>query len=506
MNMMDRNFAAMRSIQDGPAPQQEQVMPCNMDAERGLLGAAFVNNEAYQVALQTGLEARHFSEPFHRLVFDAIGAAIKAGKKNVNPVTIRSHISPDDLAQSIDEMTTAQYCARLASDAVSIIHAEDFARAIIFFAARREGIHASQVGENACYDADDEVSFVDQITQARDRYTNLLQVLEGRSAQDDEEVIEDYLQMITGEHDEVGADGIPLPFSDFEYLINDNMLRPGRTYGMLGASAEGKTSLTLHVVHAAVMAGHPVCYFSFDQDQREILAQMAAQNVGIPFNAQIQNSRNRQRLSEQQIDKGYGYVRRLKRGAFEVINCNTTDTVPKLQGKMRGFMRRRANGKTPLFIYDHIRAIRSSIQGDEGSKALQIGQDIKSAVKEERAAGWILQQRSSSGLKRENPRPTSSDLYGGDAAKQPFDVIFYVYRASEHRDEQMKTAKDDAESNKISNRFQRAYGADFEIDGNIELGMVKNRFGNKNRRAILGFEAEYTRFSSHRNQTPELFS
>jgi replicative DNA helicase len=222
----------------------------------------------------------------------------------------------------------------------------------------------------------------------------------------------------------------------------------------------------------------------------------------------MQNSRNHQRLSQHQIDQAFGFIRKLKRLPFEVIQCRTSDTVQKLEAKMDAFLRRRANGSMPLFVFDHIRAIKPSVQGDEGTKALQIGQDIHDAMKARRSAGWVLQQRSTTGLKRENPRPASADLFGGDSAKQPFDVIFYVFRASEHRDEQVRTAKDEAEAEKVRNRFSHIYGRDRDgeylpIDGFIEVGMIKNRFGNKSRRAILAFDAEYTRFSSRRQKVQE---
>jgi replicative DNA helicase len=511
MNMHSRfedQMAAMRSARDAD-PRQMKELPNNLDAEQGLLGAMLVNNEAYHVAAPTGIEGFHFYEPPHRVFFDAIKACMASGT-TANPVTVRSFMSPEFLSQPVGDLTMAQYGARLAANATSIVNANDFACAVMFYYQRRNGLGAAEHIETACWNADDEITFLDQITAARDRLNGIINSVEGKGGKSDDEIIDDYLKMITGENDAAGTEGIPLPLPDFEYLINDNMLRPGRTYGILAASAEGKTSITLQVAYAAASSGHPVCYLSYDQEQMEILAQVTAQQEGVPFTAQIQNSRNHQRLSQTQIDTGYRFVNRLKRMPFEVIDCNTADTVPKLETKMDAFMRRRSNGKMPLFIFDHIRAIRSSVQGDEGSKALQIGQDIKSAVKKRHGAAWVLQQRSTSGLKRENPRPGSADLYGGDAAKQPFDVIFYAFRASEHRDEQIRTARDEADADKIRNRFSRIYGLDRNneprpVDGFVELGIIKNRFGPKNRRSILAFDAEYTRFSTQRRQDPELF-
>ena len=497
MNMAARPRTFTPDMSD-PAKRE---LPANIEAEQQIIGTLLMNNDAL-TGLPTVFEASHIYDPLHRGLFDAIQSGIKTGK-TINPYTVKSFIPSSVASASVEGLSVLQYVVRLASSTVTMDNVTGFASAVTFEAQKREGLGVAEALEVASWEANSELEFAEKITECCERLARMRAMLEGREVEDDDKIIDDYLKMITGDTDVSGADGIPLPFPDFEYLINDNMLRPGRIYGMLGASAEGKTSLTLQVVYAALLAGHPVAYLSFDQDQMEILAQITAQQEGIPFSSQIQNSRNHQRLSQQQIDQGYAFVRKLKRMPFEVIPCTTRDTVARLEAKIDAFLRRRANGKMPLFIFDHIRAIRSSIQGDEGSKALQIGQDIKDVVKARRGAGWILQQRSGTGLKRENPRPASSDLYGSDAAKQPFDVIFYVFRASEHRDEQVKTAKDEAEAEKIKNRFGKIYGLDRDdeyipIDGHVEIGMIKNRFGNKNRRAILKFDPEYTRFSSRR--------
>jgi replicative DNA helicase len=495
------NMQNQRSFSPDMGREVVRELPNNLEAEQQILGMVLMNNDAI-TGLPETFSVGHLFDKFHRELFEAIQSGIRSGK-TINPYTVKSFLPASVADIAIGDLSVSQYLSRLASNRASIDNIGGFASAVTFEAVKREGLSVAESMDISCWEARSEIEFAEKLTECCDRLTRMRSVLEGREVDGDEKVLDDYLKMITGENEADGADGIPLPFPDFEHLINDNMLRPGRIYGMLGASAEGKTSLTLQVVYAALMAGHPVAYLSFDQDQMEILAQITAQQEGIPFSSQIQNSRNHQRLSQQQIDNGYAFVRRLKQAPFEVIPCTTRDTVARLGAKIDGFMRRRANGKMPLFIFDHIRAIRSTVQGDEGSKALQIGQDIKDVVKARRGAGWILQQRSTGGLKRENPRPASADLYGGDAAKQPFDVIFYVFRASEHREEQVKTAKDENEAEKIRNRFSKIYGKDrddeyLEVDGYIEVGMIKNRFGNKNRRAILKFDPEYTRFSSRR--------
>lgn len=481
------NAPARRKSFDGLSQEGPRQLKSQVDNEADLLGAILFNNA---VLSKVGdLEPKHFEEPLHQRIYEEIKRIIQAGKK-ATAITLKNAMAD---VEKVGDITFSEYISRMVTHFAPGFESQ--LSAVIREAyARREMISTGRTLQE--YAFVHETELMSCIVDLEKRFRATAAALEAQDEFNDEAVLDSYLSMITGDA-EGGDDGVPMPFPEMEYLANDNMLRPGRIYGILAASGEGKTSLTLHMCHAAVMAGHPVCFFSYDQDKNEILAQMAAQNTGVPFTSQVQNSRNRPRLSQHDIDKAYRYVNNLKRHPFDIIDCTTKDTVARLEVKMDAFLNRRANGKTPLFVFDHIRAIKPEAQGDEGSKALQVGQDIKGAMKHRKAAGWILQQRSTTGLKRPNPRPATTDLYGGDAARQPFDTIFYLFRAIEHMEEQLKTAPDEKEAGHIKARFRSIYGDDVpDIEPFVELGLVKSRFGNRKLRKLLKFDPEFTRFSS----------
>lgn len=54
--------------------------------------------------------------------------------KTANPVTVKTFLKADE---KVGDLTVAQYLARLAAEAVSIINAEDYGRAIYDLALRR---------------------------------------------------------------------------------------------------------------------------------------------------------------------------------------------------------------------------------------------------------------------------------------------------------------------------------------------------------------------------------
>src|SRR5688500_16275680 len=108
-------------------PQEFAAIPANIDAEQQLIGALLINNEALE-ALPSSFDDRHFFEPFHQSVFREIKRLAELGK-NANPVTVKAGV---DTGAMIGDLTTSQYLARMASEAVSIINVPGFAQAITF--------------------------------------------------------------------------------------------------------------------------------------------------------------------------------------------------------------------------------------------------------------------------------------------------------------------------------------------------------------------------------------
>lgn len=127
-------------------------LPANIEAEQALLGALMVNNDAYE-AVRHFLKADDFSEPLHQRIYGLISDAVLAGRK-ANPVTLIPFL-PNE---RIGDMTMPAYMARLAGEAVTVLNAEDYGRAIYDAARRRELCREGQSLIDQSCDAGPEVS------------------------------------------------------------------------------------------------------------------------------------------------------------------------------------------------------------------------------------------------------------------------------------------------------------------------------------------------------------
>ncbi|HCS69897.1 MAG TPA: replicative DNA helicase, partial [Rhodospirillaceae bacterium] len=144
-----------------------KTAPHNIEAEQALLGAILVNNEAFY-RVSDFLEPDHFYEQIHRAIFEVCGKIIRAGK-TATPVTTKTYL-PDDLLEGV---TMAQYLARLAAEATTVLNAADYGQAIYDLAIRRNLILIGEEVMDTAYNADVESSAQIQIEDAEKRLFDL---------------------------------------------------------------------------------------------------------------------------------------------------------------------------------------------------------------------------------------------------------------------------------------------------------------------------------------------
>ncbi|NDA47688.1 MAG: replicative DNA helicase, partial [Alphaproteobacteria bacterium] len=143
--------------------QSYRIPPHNVEAEQALLGAILVNNDAFD-RVSDFLQPAHFSEELHRRIYEICAQLIRAGKL-ATLVTIKTFLGEHDLGG----VTIPQYLARLASEATTIINAEDYGRMIYDLAIRRNLIGIGEEIVNTAFDSPVDASPRQQIEEAERR-------------------------------------------------------------------------------------------------------------------------------------------------------------------------------------------------------------------------------------------------------------------------------------------------------------------------------------------------
>ena len=223
-------------------PRAYRSAPQNVDAEQALLGAILVNNEAFY-RVSDFLLPDHFFEPVHRRIYQVAGELIRASKV-ASPVTIKTFL-PADLA--IGDINLAQYVARLAAEATTIINAEDYGRTIYDLAIRRALIGVGEEMVNVAYDAPVDKPPRDQIEDAEKRLYDLAE----RGNYDSgfhafETALLTAIDMASAAYQRDGhLSGLATGLDDLDRLMGG--LQPSDLIILAGRPGMGKTSLATNV-------------------------------------------------------------------------------------------------------------------------------------------------------------------------------------------------------------------------------------------------------------------
>lgn len=467
-------------------PHLARQVPANVEAEQALLGAILVNNRAYD-RVSGFLESEHFNEKLHRTIYGVMGVLVAKGQ-GFSPITIKSYL-PEGIEIAKD-MTLAQYLVRLAAESVSVINARDYGLAIHEMWIRRTAILALEDAASLAYDLPADMDILAEIGPVEDRLAALR--AERVRGENRAGLGKRYLDAMNAAHQRREVPGVPICLPEIARVISEPTFEAGNLYGLLSSSGEGKTSLTLQIISYALEKGHPVQFLSFDQSGDQIMRQMAAQRYGIEARRQRWGD-----LSEREWETAVDFAQWADAAPFDVTKC-TDQGAAQLVGFARTFLKRKANGKVPLIVVDHIRAVKpEDRRADEGTKANDISKVFKAGAETTGAAWLVLNQRNSGGLSRANPRPVAADLFGGEGARTAYDAIFYIYRMLKHYEDKMRIA-----AVREMKDIERAFPTAVRVDGIdiAEIGAIKVRFGPTNITERLIFEA---RFTKYRPEHPE---
>lgn len=318
---------------------ERRDVPESLDAEKALLGALLLRNDALQV-IPASFDASHFFEPAHRIIYDEIRRAHEAGRL-ANPITIRS-VFP--VGQMLDGMPVAVYLARLAGDAVSVINAPDYAAAITFSAMRRSFISVGENAEMLGYDCGEELTFLEQGEALKAQLDRVLRGLEG----DDEQTLADAANRALDATNEAyqgkGMVGVDYGFAPLMNMIGPAM--PSHLIVVGGGTKQGKSSLIEQVIMGAACNGHPVWVYSGEMKGEE-LAQRALSRI-----TDIQAWRQaRGKVSEAEFEKLESARKNAETWQRRVILKDKPMTMTQISRSVENFAKRHPGG---MAVIDHI--------------------------------------------------------------------------------------------------------------------------------------------------------
>lgn len=317
--------------------EQARELPANLEAEQALLGALLLNNAALDV-IRVPLSPAHFSEPLHGNIFEAVTTLAKAGR-TATPVTVKALVPETP----IGDKTVSQYLAKLASDAVSIIGAPEYAVAIMEAAARRALLALSQKLELVGYSTDFDI--MEEFEALRARFEEVSAALSGQEKTTTlAEAARRALDSTARAHRGSGMVGVDYGFAPLMNMIGP--LLPGQLIIVGGATKQGKSTLIEQMVAGAAMNGHPVWINSGEMGDEELAHRALSRLTDIQAWKQI-----RGKVSQDEYEKLETARRHAETWQERVFIVDEGLTLAQQKRELKLFAKHHPTG---LGVVDHI--------------------------------------------------------------------------------------------------------------------------------------------------------
>jgi replicative DNA helicase len=468
-------------------------LPHNIEAEQALLGAILVNNEAAN-RVSGFLRPEHFFEPVHGRIYEAAWKLIERGQL-ATPVTLKAFFEHD---AALDEIGGAQYLARLAGSAVTIIDAEHYGRVIHDLSLRRELIQIGEDVVNTAFTPSVDETAMEQIEQTEQQLFHLAESgsLEG-GFQSFARSLDDAVRAAEAAYKrETPLTGVATELRDLDAKLGG--LHRSDLVVLAGRPSMGKTALATNIAFTAARARHRahqeaaggeaggeivdgavVGFFSLEMSAEQLATRVLGEQAGIPS-----EKLRRGELGPDDFVRVVKVSQELEAIPF-FIDDTPALTITALRTRARRL--KRTQGLS-LVVVDYLQLLRPSGRSRQDSRVLEISeitQGLKALAKELSVPVLALSQLSRAVEQRDDKRPLLSDLRESGAIEQDADAVLFIFR-EEYYLERRQPRPDTPEHEKWLADMERAHNV-------AELIIGKNRHGPTSTVKLL-FEGATTRF------------
>ncbi|MBM3778495.1 MAG: replicative DNA helicase [Acidimicrobiia bacterium] len=391
----------------------ERTLPHNLDAERSVLGAILVDNQAFNLAAQI-LDSTDFFRDAHRRVFDSM-VALSERRDAIDFVTLKEELRR---AGALDDIGGPSYITSLADGVPRATNVEYYARIVKEKATLRGLIYAANTILTNAYEADQEPDlildeaesailavagdrlrggFVPMHTLVADSYPKIEALFEQK-------------RLITG---------TPTGFVDLDEMTRG--FQKGDLIIVAGRPSMGKTSLVLNAAqHVAAQPDRPVGFFSLEMSKESLFLRLLASE------AQIDSHRL---LSGAIGQRDYPRISH----ALETLSAMRLfidDSAGIGALEMRAKARRlQAEHGLSLIVVDYIQLMTGRGRFENRTLELaSISRSLKGLAKELDVPVVVLSQLSRAPESRADHRPQLSDLRESGALEQDADLVILIFR------------------------------------------------------------------------------
>ena len=391
----------------------KRVMPHSQEAERSVIGAMIIDQEAIAVASEL-LTGEDFYQKQYGTLFEAMLSLYNEGKP-VDPVTLQERLIERGAPP---EVASLEYVGDLVMATPTSANVRHYAQIVQDKALLRRLIKVNEQISNTCYAAQEKVDDIMEETEKQ-----IFQVLQRRGGADFvpiREIVVDALKRIElASRNKGSVTGLPTGFIDLDYKTSG--LQPSDLILIAARPSMGKTAFALNIAEYLAFHEHEtVALFSLEMSKEQLVNRLFA----LESRVDVQLLRNGN-LSDADWES-------LMDGANVIGNSNLIidDTpgisVSELRSKCRKY---KLEHGMSIVVIDYLQLMQGTRRTESRQQEISdISRALKELARELHIPVVALSQLSRAVEQRPDHRPMLSDLRESGAIEQDADVVMFLYR------------------------------------------------------------------------------
>jgi replicative DNA helicase len=390
----------------------EKPLPNNLEAERSVLGAVLLDNNALNAAIEN-LKPEDFFLDQHRRVFTQM-IALGESQQAIDLVTLTEELHRRG---DLEAAGGAPYLAALADGMPRVTNVEHYARIVKEKAILRNLIHATHNIQQRAFEGEDGAdaildnaeSSIFQLAEDRIR-AGLLPI---------KDIVRDNFERL----EKIFREGKSITGISSGYVELDKLtsgLQPSELLILAARPSQGKTALALNLAeNIAIRAGQSVAMFSLEMSKESLLQRLVASVARI--DAHKFRTGHLSREDWRRMTEALGQIS----SSPIWIDDAGSNTVLEIGAKARRLKRDKG---LSLLIVDYLQLITARGRfGNRQEEVASISRGLKGLAKELKIPVLVLSQLTRA-PERDERGPQLSDLRESGAIEQDADVVMFIYR------------------------------------------------------------------------------
>lgn len=388
--------------------------PHNIEAEQAVIGAIFLEPEAFSTASEI-LLPQDFYQAGHQRIFEAMMRLADRGEA-IDVVTVTAAL---ENSKNLEEAGGVSYLTEIATSVPTAANIGYYSRIVEEKAVLRRLIRTATDIVTNSFDNEDAVE--DVLNEAE---KGILEVSgrqnSGSFKQIKDVLIEVYDNIEQLHQSKTDITGIPTGFRDLDRITsgfqrNDLIIVAARP-------SVGKTAFALNVAqNVAVNTDENVAIFSLEMGAEQLVQRMLCAEGNID----AQRLRNGQLIAED-----WGKLT-MAMGSLSNAGIFIDDTpgirVSEIRSKCRRLKQEHGLG---MILIDYLQLIQGSVNSKENrqQEVSEISRSLKGLARELNVPLIALSQLSRGVEQRQDKRPMMSDLRESGSIEQDADIVGFLYR------------------------------------------------------------------------------